>query len=829
MYTEYSVGMKNGYTMKNVDSRHLNRRLLALLLGLLLLLSNFSTAFAVDSESPKADTQEQTTDITESQDQETDKASETVAEDLPETKEDIVVPEYKEEQKVVKKESAPMKAMGGNVPMLGATPSADDVAGVTIGGTTEYYASLAEAVTAAKAASGDVTITVLQNVTIDSATARMDFGDADRLVTIQSSAGNKFTITKNYNGTNSPIRGKNLVLKDIILDGNKLPAKYRSATTGGGVQVRANGTLLMDNASVINCMIYGGGTNEPRGGGIYGFPGSTITLTNGSLVQGNEALGDGGGIYGETIIIENSSVLDNISGEIKATNQSNNYESKNGGGIYASGSVTIKGNSEISGNTAAGKGGGINVGSGSSLINIEGNVQIANNTQGTGSSETDSNLYIDGGSSKFDRIYITGNLGDDASIGISIADGYGNVLDPEENGGVFAHTDNGNTYDGMHHIFYDLDPTYAASGISNGTIVFEGMYVKVIYLDAQTGVEKQQQIIRESIITINPNGGTVDGHTDTYTTTLTGSTFAVPTGTKAYTLFKGYSFNQATNTFTAQWEKLVTTVSYKDENGEASSKTMDAGAVIKLELNGGTFDGTSGDRTLIVDGETMPIEDAGREGYRFEGWDLRTGTTETYIFTAIWTLVHKVTYLDASKNPAESSEELIPDGSKIRINLNGGHINGNYSNLEPVITSEYPINITPEREDYIFKGWIMSEGTDDIYVVFTAEWEEDQLKIRYKSPEEGDTYILVDRNIKIQINPNNGKWNGNEAIQTKTIIESYRIEGDPVRPGFDFLGWTCTAGTKKSRMVSCAVPMMVVNHGLITITKTQHFVTQLHI
>ena len=109
----------------------------------------------------------------------------------------------------------------------------DDEASVTIGGDTTSYATLEEAVNAAKAATGDVVITILKDDI--SFNTRLDFTNEGNIlpnlgtVTIQSSAGNMFTLMSEYGSNNSNIRAFNLVLKDIILDGNG----RRSATTIG--------------------------------------------------------------------------------------------------------------------------------------------------------------------------------------------------------------------------------------------------------------------------------------------------------------------------------------------------------------------------------------------------------------------------------------------------------------------------------------------------------------------------------------------------------------------------------------------------------------------
>ena len=121
-------------------------------------------------------------------------------------------------------------------------------------------------------------------------------------------------------------------------------------TNGGGVLVRRDSTLTLDNARVQDSFALDGG------GGIQVDNNSTLTLLNDSVVSGNtvqqgSAFLSGGGIQvrsaDSAAIIDASSVRDNTVG------------SGAGGGINNLGSLTIRNGSRISGNTADGNGGGI--------------------------------------------------------------------------------------------------------------------------------------------------------------------------------------------------------------------------------------------------------------------------------------------------------------------------------------------------------------------------------------------------------------------------------------------------------------------------------------
>ncbi|MBN2256991.1 MAG: hypothetical protein JW704_04105 [Anaerolineaceae bacterium] len=81
---------------------------------------------------------------------------------------------------------------------------------------------------------------------------------------------------------------------------------------GGGILVHNDASLSMDSVHVLDnevtCLLEG----SDNGGGIHGMNYASLTITN-SLIQGNKAC-NGGGIraVAPTLIIQNSSIEDNI-------------------------------------------------------------------------------------------------------------------------------------------------------------------------------------------------------------------------------------------------------------------------------------------------------------------------------------------------------------------------------------------------------------------------------------------------------------------------------------------------------------------------------------
>ncbi len=126
------------------------------------------------------------------------------------------------------------------------------------------------------------------------------FGDTDTRphVTIRPTSGRVFEI-------NAP--GKIVKLANLIIEqGNS------GSSSGGGVRVQANTSLIVDN-----CIIRDNTASGNSGGGIRGFPGSTITIMN-SVIYGNSAtntlsgFGGGGISAGGKLFMTNCTISGNI-------------------------------------------------------------------------------------------------------------------------------------------------------------------------------------------------------------------------------------------------------------------------------------------------------------------------------------------------------------------------------------------------------------------------------------------------------------------------------------------------------------------------------------
>ena len=190
---------------------------------------------------------------------------------------------------------------------------------------------------------------------------------------------------------------------------------------GGGVYV-SGGEFEMYGGTI------GGSTSESansasKGGGVYVF-GGTFTMSGGSIT-GNTATGNGGGVY----------VSGSYSGDGTFTMTGGTISENtaaNGGGVYmssgSSGSKLNMSGGSITGNTATNYGGGVYVESGT--FTVSGSANITGNKVGG----ANNNVYLVSGKT----ITVAAALKNSAEIGVTTADTPGDndpvpVAEPENN------------------------------------------------------------------------------------------------------------------------------------------------------------------------------------------------------------------------------------------------------------------------------------------------------------------------------------------------------------------------------------------------------------
>ena len=165
---------------------------------------------------------------------------------------------------------------------------------------------------------------------------------------------------------------------------------------GSGAAIYSHaGTLVMNNATIENCTAnsgtVNGSTSGGQGGAIFLTNGTTATLSN--VTIRNNTARQGGGIYvnGTTNTVTMTGCT--ISG---------NTASNQAGGLFANGTIDVI-NSVLDGNTGN-YGGTIRINSGTTTFT---NGEIKDG-EGTGSSSSGSNLYVNGGEAVINGTTISG-------------------------------------------------------------------------------------------------------------------------------------------------------------------------------------------------------------------------------------------------------------------------------------------------------------------------------------------------------------------------------------------------------------------------------------
>jgi predicted outer membrane repeat protein len=178
----------------------------------------------------------------------------------------------------------------------------------------------------------------------------------------------------------------NLTLDASVIRENIQSGIQNAATfSGGGTATIQGGTLITENSALVaggisnsgTLMVDGSTISNNTGSGIYNFrsfsdvDGGTVTIQGGSLITGNSAINNGGGIRNSaTVTVQGGSIISGnfASGgggihnsdtlTVNGATISSNTATQ-GGGINSSGTVTIQDGSMIAGNSATNIGGGI--------------------------------------------------------------------------------------------------------------------------------------------------------------------------------------------------------------------------------------------------------------------------------------------------------------------------------------------------------------------------------------------------------------------------------------------------------------------------------------
>jgi hypothetical protein len=264
--------------------------------------------------------------------------------------------------------------------------------------------------------------------------------------------------------------GETLTLSNVTISGNVPVTNWQ--INGGGIFNA--GAVTVSNLTIS-------GNTATNGGGMYFFPGGTLTVSDGTFsISGNTASQDGAGVYvanSETLMLGDVTITDNsaygnggaidnlgtltlsnatISGNIAGYNPTlfGNNPGKNGGGIDNAGTLTLT-NAEFTYNFSSGSGGGFH--------NNDGGTVTASNVSLFG------NVATNGGGIDNDSVLPSGLVALTLS-NVTLLDNFATYGGGIDNNGSQTLTDatiSGNTADGLGGGIYNYSTSLI---ISNSTI-----------------------------------------------------------------------------------------------------------------------------------------------------------------------------------------------------------------------------------------------------------------------------------------------------------------------------------------------------------------------
>ena len=314
----------------------------------------------------------------------------------------------------------------------------------------------------------------------------------------------------------------------------------------------------------------------------------------------------------------------------------------------------------------------------------------------------------------------------------------------------------------------------------NNTLPITG----VIAPDGSTTIEVNY-IGKEVTFTYDANGGTwADGTTENKTETKTFQTLAEGPGsepTKEGNTFDGWTPNfvlgttrlNQNRTFTAKWIPTEYPATFYTVNGDTA----------------GTFaDGTTEKTVQVAYGSAITApETPSLEGYTFKGWATSVGGAATELGTMDSTN-GKVFY--AVYEPTVYNIDYYIDGV---YQYSDTAIKG-----QTVVLREASV-----KDGYTFGGWKIDGEGEAVTQVTMQTWN-----ITLEGTYTANKYDVI-------FDADGGYFDGDTSVTTKAVSTAFdgnitKPDTDPVKTGYEFLGWTDTKGSTN----------LITNFGTLTTTET---------
>ncbi len=201
---------------------------------------------------------------------------------------------------------------------------------------------------------------------------------------------------------------------------------------------------------------------------------------------------------------------------------------------------------------------------------------------------------------------------------------------------------------------------------------------------------------------------------------------------------------------------------------------------ITYQLDGGAFSVPVFEKYTAFS-ETITLPSPTKAGYTFLGWTYE-GVTEP-VMTAV--------IEQGSRGDKTFTAHWSLDSYELELELNGGSVDrtypDHYSVLDEIVIAD------PKKTGYIFKGWSTGEGDPIFDLVITkgstgnkryvATWEALEYKIEYDL--DGGTFA------------EDFDWDS-YTVEDTVVLPS------PMKPGYDFLGWTTDGVTEPTKGLEIA-------------------------
>ena len=284
-------------------------------------------------------------------------------------------------------------------------------------------------------------------------------------------------------------------------------------------------------------------------------------------------------------------------------------------------------------------------------------------------------------------------------------------------------------------------------------------------------------------ITIDLAGGTYDWADTIFT--LTGDT-ALPKPTKAGCEFLGWKYVARTHTFKAQWKEMTFTVTF-DANGgtgEMDSQTFRANEPQYLTAN--TFT---------------------KEGATFAGWNTAQD----------WSGTHYKDRQQVTFRETDQSMTLFAKWETIQYTVTFDANGGQWTNNDVVRTKtvDYQTAVQapndPSRTGYVFAGWVREDGRDWNFdwtvgnnLTLKAKWVEATYEFTYpafndwETPIETTMTVTFGEQFTVDLNGGDSYYThqGDFFFTVDETEATHALDGNAVRAGYDFAGWSYDAGSK---------------------------------